>query len=89
MYQRHVHEAAANGHLDIVRYLHRLGTDIESRDDEDRRPLSLAAQVTDYCCTGRTDWMRDIGGKCSMCMRIVINKCVGQLFRDRGRVKQI
>ena len=47
--QRHVHEAAANGHLDIVRLFHRLGADIESRDDEDRRPLALAAQVTDFC----------------------------------------
>ena len=63
MYQRHVHEAAANGHLDIVRYLHRLGTDIESRDDEDRRPLSLAAQVTDFCDTGQTDRMRVLGAR--------------------------
>ena len=44
-FQRHVHEAAANGHLKIVRYFHRLGADIEARDTEDRRPLWLAAQV--------------------------------------------
>ena len=47
----HVHEAAANGHLQIVRYFHRLGADIEARDTEDRRPLWLAAQVLpfDFC----------------------------------------
>ena len=51
-FQRHVHEAAANGHLKIVRYFHRLGADIEARDTEDRRPLWLAAQV------GVTPWIR-------------------------------
>ena len=51
-FQRHVHEAAANGHLKIVRYFHRLGADIEARDTEDRRPLWLAAQV------GVTHWIR-------------------------------
>ena len=44
----HVHEAAANGHLLIVRYFHRLGADIEARDTEDRRPLWLAAQVSPF-----------------------------------------
>ena len=49
-----VHEAAARGHLRVVRYLHRLGADIEARDAEDRRPLWLAAKVRSHfklCCT--------------------------------------
>ena len=41
-----VHEAAARGHLRVVRYLHRLGADVEAGDAaEDRRPLWLAAKV--------------------------------------------
>ena len=44
-----VHEAAARGHLRVVRYLHRLGADVEAVDAaEDRRPLWLAAKVGSY-----------------------------------------
>ena len=71
-----VHEAAARGHLRVVRYLHRLGADVEAGDAaEDRRPLWLAAKVGSYFCTMHFIYMCPRGNMASftyVCMLVCV-----------------